>query len=266
MSSEIHTFYRDHWVDVSDERHERYEQILAWSDQLEPLFAPAGVGPGHTVLDFGTGPGNLAIEMARRVGPDGHVHAVDINPDFLARAASKAEAEGLADRFSVHLLDDHRLPVDDGSVDRVLAKNVLEYVPDVDAVLAECFRITVPGGRMTATDSDWDFLILDPWTPDEQRRFFAAGAHAFNEPNIGRKLRGLMLDAGFVDVEVSIHTRIDTTGRMLGVVQNFVGYIADFDTMPAAEVAHMVERLEHAVDTGRFFGVSPQFSVTGHRP
>ena len=240
-----------------------YERILSWGPMWEPLFEPAGIGEGHVVLDFGAGPGHVTIEMAGRVGPSGQVHAVDVNEEFLRRTAAKASDEGYGDRVSTHLLEDHRVPLADGSIDRVLAKNVLEYVPSAADVLAECFRVTAPGGRMTATDWDWDFLIIQPWSVEEQREFFAAGAHAFKEPNIGRKLRALMLDAGFVDIDVSVHTAIDTRGGLIGVVRNFVGYIAEYETMAPERVLEMLNRLEEAVESGRYLAVLPQFSVTG---
>ncbi len=262
----IDSYFQDHWLDVSDERHQVYERVLAWNRGWDRLYRSAEVGPGHVVLDLGAGPGFMAVEMAGRVGDGGHVHATDINQEFLDRTRTRAEGAGVGDRVTTHLLADHILPLQDGSVDRVLAKNVLEYVPSVADSLGECFRVTVPGGRMTATDSDWDFLILQPWSADEQRRFFAAGAHAFREPNIGRKLYGAMLDAGYVDVEVQVVPSVDTSGAMLGVVRNFAGYIAEFETMPTAEVDALVDRLATAVDNGRYLGITAQFSVTGHKP
>lgn len=260
------TYFADHWREISADRHEVYERILAWGPMWEPLFEPAEVGEGHVVLDLGAGPGHVAVEMAGRVGPAGHVHAVDINDEFLQRTRRRAVKAGLGQRVSTHRVDGPDLPVGDGCIDRVLAKNVLEYVPDLAATLAECFRVTTPGGRMTATDSDWEFLVFAPWSVDEQRRFFTAGHHAFNEPCIGRELRGAMLDTGYVDVSVNVHTTVDTSGAVLGVIHNFAGYIAEFDTLPTPEVDEMIGRLTAAVHTGRFLAVLPQFSITGHRP
>ncbi|MFV0524945.1 MAG: methyltransferase domain-containing protein [Acidimicrobiales bacterium] len=261
----IDTFFQDHWVEVSPERHEVYERILGWNRLTEELYQRAEIDEGQVVLDLGAGPGHVAMEMARRVGPAGRVHAVDVNAEFLARTRAKAEAEGMGDRVETHLVDHHVLPQPDGSVDRVIAKNTLEYVPGLARTLAECFRVIRPGGRMTATGPDWEFTVIEPWSWEEQRRFFAAGAHAFAEPHVGRKLLGAMLDAGFVDVEVSVVARADRTGAFLGVLRNFVGYIAEFDTMPVDEATAMVDRVEAAVETGRYLIVFPQFSVTGHR-
>src|SRR5205085_496582 len=86
---------------------------------------------GQAVLDYGCGPGWLAIELARRVGSRGIVHALDLNEIFLERAAGHAAAEGMKDRIRFHHAADDRIPLPDGSVDCAIAKNVLEYAPIV---------------------------------------------------------------------------------------------------------------------------------------
>ena len=48
--------------------------------------------PGMAVLDVGCGPGRVAIPLARKVGPDGEVVAVDIQAGMLRRAQEKARA------------------------------------------------------------------------------------------------------------------------------------------------------------------------------
>ena len=66
------TYYRDHWVRVEPERVAAYEEMFRWRPQMEPLIAPAALEPGLVVVDYGCGPGGLAIELARRVGAGGH--------------------------------------------------------------------------------------------------------------------------------------------------------------------------------------------------
>jgi SAM-dependent methyltransferase len=79
-----------HWVDIDPERMERYETMYQWSEAAEAFYAPAGIGEGQVVADFGCGPGHAAIEFARRVEPSGHVHALDINAEFIARTHARA--------------------------------------------------------------------------------------------------------------------------------------------------------------------------------
>ena len=65
---------------------------------------------------------------------------MDVNEAFVARAREVADGSGRGEQITVHHSADERVPLPDGSVDRVYAKNVLEYVPDLDAVLAELRR------------------------------------------------------------------------------------------------------------------------------
>ena len=81
----LETYYRDHWIEIEAERMERYEAMFQWRDGQEVLIAPAEVGDGHIVADYGCGPGGLALELARRVGAHGIVIGLDINPAFLER-------------------------------------------------------------------------------------------------------------------------------------------------------------------------------------
>ena len=84
------TYYRDHWLDVDPERVGLYEEMFRWRPEMAPMLEPAELGEGQVIVDYGCGPGMLALELARRVGPSGHVHGVDINTLFLERAQEHA--------------------------------------------------------------------------------------------------------------------------------------------------------------------------------
>src|SRR5262245_30898684 len=114
------TYYRDHWVSVEPERIDAYEEMFRWRPQLEPLLAGARLAPGLTVVDYGCGPGHLAVELARRVGPTGRVLALDLNAEFLKRTSERAAGEGVAERVTALPVIDDVLPLEPGSVDRVI--------------------------------------------------------------------------------------------------------------------------------------------------
>ena len=256
------TFYTDHWVQIEDERVARYERMFAWREGHATLLAPLELRPGSHVLDYGCGPGFMALGIGEIVGSAGRVHGVDLNARFVADATRRAEA---VDNVSYHLVDGNRIPFPDGAVDRVLCKNVLEYVPDVPATLAEFRRVLEPGGRLLLIDSDWRFVIVEPWGRSRTERFFDAASPAFKEPEIGRKLRTHLLDAGFADVEVVVQAGVDTEGGSLLELRNMASYAGQFDASICNGIDAMMSEVEAAVEDDRYLFCLPQFVATAIR-
>jgi SAM-dependent methyltransferase len=110
--------------------------------------------PGMTVLDLGCGEGRHAFEAYRRgasvLAVDWGVSEVETTKRWLDAIAAAGEAPEGA-RFEVVRGDLTALPVPDASVDRVMASEVLEHIPDDVTAMAEIHRVLKPGGRMVMT-------------------------------------------------------------------------------------------------------------------
>ncbi|WP_040339757.1 class I SAM-dependent methyltransferase [Candidatus Blastococcus massiliensis] len=115
--------------------------------------------PGMRVLDLGCGEGRHAFEAIRRgadvVAVDWGVSEVETTKRWLGAIVESGEAglrpDGTPARFEVVRGDLLRLPFPDASVDRVMASEVLEHIPDDVTAMAEIFRVLKPGGRMVMT-------------------------------------------------------------------------------------------------------------------
>lgn len=116
--------------------------------QREAFAAALALRGGERVLDLGAGPGLLALLLAERVGPSGTVCGVDISEPLLAYARSLT-----AGRPQLRWLkaDATSLPLADGEFDAAISTQVLEYVADVDAALAELHRVMRPGAGSSAS-------------------------------------------------------------------------------------------------------------------
>jgi len=111
-----------------------------------------GAALGDRVLDAGCGPGFYCLELSETVGSPGSVVGVDSSPAMLQLAKVRC-----AGRDNVVLLEGGvtALPVESGSFDGAVCVQVLEYVAEVDAALAELHRALRPGGRAVVWDVDW---------------------------------------------------------------------------------------------------------------
>lgn len=69
--------------------------IRTWlSAPTAAMLDAAGIQLGHHVLDVAAGAGDQTIDIARRIGPRGHVVAIDLSPQLVARAKSNLERDG----------------------------------------------------------------------------------------------------------------------------------------------------------------------------
>jgi len=124
--------------------------------------AAAQVPPSGVVLDVGTGTGDLALDIARRVA-GARVVGVDYTGPMLARAPAKAAEAGLADRVSWVRGDGQRLPFPDDSFDAVTSAFVLRNFADLYGAYAEMARVVRPGRRVVALEISPD--CLPAWRP-----------------------------------------------------------------------------------------------------
>jgi SAM-dependent methyltransferase len=190
-------------------------------------------------------------------------YEVDLNALFLERAREHAEREGLLERIELHRIERDGVPLDDDSVDRVICKNVLEYVDDVAETVADFRRVLRPGGLVHAIDSDWGMLAVEPIGPERIAELFAAASVAYRTPLIGRQLYGFLRATGFSDVQVAIRAAADTQGLFSPVVLNMAGYARASGRIAPARVDALVEDVRRAIDDGTYLMVLPQFLVTG---
>ena len=109
---------------------------------------------GKRVLEIGCGTGVVSREIARRVGPDGSVLALDPSPVFLARARELARADGI-ENVAFQVADARALELPDEAFDLAVAVTVLCHVPGREQVLRELCRVVRPGGQVLIMDGDY---------------------------------------------------------------------------------------------------------------
>jgi SAM-dependent methyltransferase len=158
----------------------------------------ADLRPGQRVLDLGSGAGLDVLLSARRVSPGGQAFGLDMTDEMLAVAnANKAKAGIENATFLKGTIED--IPLPQASVDVVISNCVINLAEDKRAVLAEAFRVLVPGGRLAVSD----MVEVSPLpAPVKAALDSWAGCIAGTIPVDA--YRGLLADVGFVDIDLEV--------------------------------------------------------------
>jgi arsenite methyltransferase len=183
--------------------------------------------PGERIVDVGCGPGFYAAELLEQVGPEGSVTGVDASAQMLAIAARRCEGLG---NVSFHESDATALPLPDASADGAISVQVLEYVEDVGAALAELHRVLRPGGRAVVWDVDWATLSVHAADAERNRRVVGAWDRHLAHPSLPRTLAPRLRAAGFEDVRMQGHAFATAEnvpdaygGSVIPIIEQYVG-------------------------------------------
>jgi arsenite methyltransferase len=250
-------------LDFNEEMAAELEAVYSKRDILRRralVHEALGAAPGDRVLDAGCGPGFYVAETLERVGPGGSVVGVDASPPMLALAAKRSEGH---DNVSFHEGDVTALPVADADFDRALSVQVLEYVTDIPAALAELHRVLKPGGRVLLWDVDWATVSWRSDDPARMERVLRGWDEHLSDPVLPRRLSAELRAAGFEDVEMQGHAFVtdDLTdesyaGALVHLMADYVG------TDEAQEWAEEQRELQAR---GRSYFACIQFCFTGTR-
>ena len=169
----------------------------------------AGLAPGQTVVDLGSGAGNDVFIARSAVGETGRVIGVDMTPEMIAKARENASRRGFRN-VEFRLGDIEALPVDDASADVVVSNCVLNLVPDKKRAFAEIFRILKPGGRFCVSD-----IVLEGRLPPELQKaaelYVGCVAGALDRDDYLDIIR----ETGFAAIEVRSSKRLDLPDEYL---------------------------------------------------
>jgi arsenite methyltransferase len=158
--------------------------------------AIAGLRPGETVVDLGSGGGIDCFLAAGKVGPTGKVIGVDMTREMIDRAR-KAAGKSPHTNVEFRLGEIENLPVRDGEADVIISNCVINLSPDKGRVFREAFRALKPGGRLLVSD-----IVLSGDLPEKARSSMALWASCVSGAVLEKDYLGLMKEAGFEDVSI----------------------------------------------------------------
>jgi len=159
------------------------------------------LAPGLSLLDVGSGPGTITVDLAQRLAP-GRVKGVDAAADVVAKAAALAAQRGVVDvEFAVG--DAYALDAADGEYDIVHAHQVLQHLERPVDALREFGRVAGADGLVAARDVDYEGTIWYPLLPalaEWLDLYVRVHRSSSGEPSAGRRLKAWAREAGLRDI------------------------------------------------------------------
>ena len=258
----------------SEERRRLETQHRLWAERAHDLWNRAGFGSGDRLLDLGCGPGFASVELADRVGAEGHVLAIDESARFVGALAQEADRRGLA-QLTARVERVETLRLEAGSLDGAFARWLFCFLPDPVPVIEHVVSGLRTGGRLVV----WDYLnyfatTLHPRSPAFDRVLVAVNEswrRTGGDLNVGERLPGLIAGAGCRVLDLVPLARFARPGTELwqwptGFLFSHVPRLVEAGLLTEAERrAFEAEWREREQDPGAFLSAPPMVGVIAEK-
>jgi len=228
--------------------------------------------PGWNCLDVGCGGGDVTREIAKIVGPGGHVVGCDIDAPQLDLARKETDQAGLANVEYRNLNVAASSPGE--SFDCVYSRFLLTHLANPEAVIGRLHNCVVPGGLIVLEDIDFRGHFSHPASPALARYvelYSRVVRRNGGDPEIGPKLPAMIADAGFevVDIAVAQPAGFSSDIKLVNAItlEKTAAAIEAAELATAAEIGQLVDDLYGLVeDPQSLASVARVIQVVGRRP
>ena len=256
-------------LEYTKENAERLEKIYLTRDvaaQRSETIRQLNLSSGESVLDIGCGPGYLCERVAELVGRHGAVVGIDISTDLIAACNRRKPSPWL----SYAVGDATKIDRADGSFDVVVCTQVAEYVPDVDRVLSEAFRVLKSGGRTIFVATDWDAVVWHSENPERMALIMKSWEAHCAHPRLPRSMARRLANAGFrfdgATVFPILNLRYDDDSYSKGLSQGIRNFVARKNDVLADDLSEWQREFERLSEAGRYFFSTNRYLFRASKP
>jgi arsenite methyltransferase len=256
-------------LQFTDAAAKQLERIYLTKDvvaQRAKTIRQLALSKGEHVLDIGCGPGFLCESIAAIVGGDGAVVGIDISPDLIALCRGRSSPKWL----SYAVGDATQIDRPDASFDVVVCTQVAEYVPNVDRVISEAFRVLKPGGRTVFVATDWDAVVWHSESPERMARVMKSWEAHCAHPHLPRSLANRLKGAGFrfdgAAVFSILNLQWDDDAYSKGLTELIRDFVARNNSIPAEDLREWHDEFPRLNEAGQYFFSSNRYIFPASRP
>jgi arsenite methyltransferase len=158
--------------------------------------AIAGIRPGETIVDLGSGGGFDCFLAAAETGDSGHVIGIDMTPDMISKARANAD-KGRYHQVEFRLGEIEHMPVADNQADVIISNCVINLSPNKKQVFREAYRILKPGGRLAISD-----VVASVELPDDLKKDMALYSGCMAGASLVSDLDAILKECGFENIAI----------------------------------------------------------------
>ncbi|WP_028478080.1 methyltransferase domain-containing protein [Nocardia sp. CNY236] len=252
---------RDQLVDVRDLQAALpgIRRLRSWAREALALRS------GEQAAEVGSGTGAEVLALAEAVGPTGSAVGIEPDPHLLATAQRRAVEAGSTATF--HSGDAYGMPFGPDSFDAVLCERVFQHLTAPARAATEIARVLRPGGRAVVTDSDWGTAIVHPGDRRVAREVIDTLVSATTNPLSGRRIPGLLSEAGLVVDDVGSQALVQDRSVGAGSLVSRISAMAVArGTISPAQREQLLADLEAGATSGDIHLSVTVFAVLAHKP
>lgn len=257
------------------------ERLVSQAELIEAstrqLFEDAGIRPGMTVLDIGSGAGDVTLLAREFVGETGRVVGVDKDAISTTRARERAQEAGLTNVSFVEADVSADLSFDN-EFDAIVGRRVLTYLPTRAETLRRLLKYLRPGGVVAFQEVNTEGSIPAFSPPSELYERLQAWANKARaatgmDLSMGSHLEQLFIDCGLTiggvrppePAPVSTSEASHWLDVRLGVMRSTIPAMREHEVAPAEELDRLEEYLEAAKDEIEGEGKLPIGGIVDYR-
>jgi len=256
-------------MEYSNENAKRLQRLYLTGDvtaQRAETIRQLNLSAGESVLDIGCGPGYLCESMAQIVGPDGAVVGIDISTDLIAVCNRQKAFTSI----SYAIGDATELSQADASFDVVVCTQVAEYVPNVDRLLKEAFRVLKPGGRTIFVATDWDAVVWHSENPERMASVMRSWEAHCAHPHLPRSMARKLVNAGFrldgASVFPILNLQYDDDSYSKGLAKGIRDFVGRRNDVSADNLNEWHGEFERLSEAGRYFFSTSRYIFRASKP